>query len=98
MVCFHNDKVIAWLSVIDYNWNSSAHLVSFLTKEWKALQAWTGLIDFRFKNSLKNSIKYINFDHLRDKHMWRDQQWYTDFKENFMENKVIFEDSYFKII
>lgn len=98
MICFYKDKVIAGLSVIDYNWNSSAHLVSFLTKDWKQIQAGTGLIDYWFRNSLKNWIKYINFDHLRDKNMSRDQQWYTDFKENFIENKVIFKESYFKII
>jgi hypothetical protein len=98
MICFYKDKVIAGLSVIDYNWNSSAHLVSFLTKDWKQIQAGTGLIDYWFRNSLKNWVKYINFDHLRDKNMSRDQQWYTDFKENFIENKVIFKESYFKII
>lgn len=98
MVCFYKGKAIAWLAVINYNWNSSAHLVSFLSKEWKKLQAWTGLIDFWFKSSLENGIKYINFDHLRDKYMWRDQQWYTNFKENFIDYKVVFEKSYFKII
>lgn len=97
MVCFLWDKPIAWLSVIDYNWNSSAHLVSFLTNSWKKLQAWTWLIDFWFKNSLQNWIKYINFDHLRDKYMSFNQQWYTDFKENFMDYKVVFKESYFKI-
>lgn len=98
MVCYYNWKAIAWLSVINYNWNSSAHLVSFLTKEWKPLQAWTWLIDLWFKNSFENNIKYINFDHLRDKNMSKDQQWYTDFKENFIEYKVFFKDAYFKII
>lgn len=98
MICYYKKNPIAWLSVIDYNWNSSAHLVSFLSKQWKKLQAWTGLIDFWFKNSLKNNIKYINFDHLRDKYMSFDQQWYTDFKENFMDYKVVFEEAYFKII
>lgn len=98
MICSYNGKVVAWLAVINYNENSSAHLVSFLTKDWKVLQAGTGLIDFWFQYSLKHGIKYINFDHLKDKHMGRDQQWYTDFKENFMEYKVVFEDSYFKII
>jgi hypothetical protein len=73
-------------------------LVSFLTNEGKNLQAWTWLIDYWFAISLQNNIKYINFDHLRDKFMPRDQQGYTDFKENFMENKVVFNDSYFKII
>ena len=98
MICFHNGKVIAWLSGIDYNGNSSAHLVSFLTKEWKKLQAWTGLIDYWFKISLENGLKYINFDHLRDSFMPKDQQWYTDFKENFMDYKVVFRDSYFKLV
>lgn len=98
MVCYYKKNPVAWLSVIDYNWNSSAHLVAFLSKQWKKLQAWTGLMDFWFKNSLKNNIKYINFDHLRDKYMSFDQQWYTDFKENFMDYKVVFEEAYFKII
>lgn len=97
MVCYLWEKPIAGLSVIDYNWNSSAHLVSFLSNEWKKLQAWTWLIDFWFNNSFKNWIKYINFDHLRDKYMSFDQQWYTDFKENFMDYKVVFKESYFKI-
>ncbi|MBW7954630.1 hypothetical protein H3C61_02355 [Candidatus Gracilibacteria bacterium] len=98
MICFYNGQVVAGLSVIDYNNNSSAHLVSFLTNEGKTLQAGTGLIDFWFKNSFKNGLKYINFDHLKDKYMGKDQQGYTDFKENFMDYKVLFEDSYFKII
>lgn len=98
MVCYYKNNPVAWLSVLDYNWNSSVHLVSFLSKEWKTLQAWTWLIDYWFKTSLENWIKYINFDHLRDKYMWADQQWYTDFKQNFMDYKVVFKDSYFKII
>jgi hypothetical protein len=98
MICFQWDKVLAWLSVINYNWNSSAHLVAFLTNEWKKVQAWTGVIDYRFKMSFENGIKYINFDHLRDKYMTKDQQWYTDFKENFMDYKVVFPDSYFKFV
>lgn len=98
MVCYNKWIPVAWLAVVDYNWNSSAHLVAFLDNKWKKLQAWTGLIDFWFKESLKNGIKYINFDHLRDKYMWADQQWYTDFKHNFMDYKVVFENSYFKMI
>lgn len=97
-ICFLWDLPIAWLAVLDYNNNSSAHLVSFITKEWKQNQAWTWLIDYWFKTSLEKWIKYINFDHLRDKFMTRDQQWYTDFKENFMDYKVVFPDSYFKFI
>lgn len=98
MVCFHKDKVIAWLSVLDYNTTSSAHLVSFLTNEWKDLQAWTGLIDYWFKMSQESWLKYINFDHLKDKNMSRDQEWYTKFKENFMDYKIEFKESYFKYV
>lgn len=98
MLCYHKDKVLSWLSVINYGWNSSAHLVAFLTNEWKKLQVWTWLIDYWFKMSLLDGIKYINFDHLRDKNMWADQQWYTDFKENFIDYKVEFKESYFKYI
>jgi hypothetical protein len=39
MICFHKDRVVAGLAVIEYNGNSSAHLVSFLTNEGKNLQA-----------------------------------------------------------
>lgn len=98
MVCFYKDKVVAGLSVINYNGNSTAHLVSFLTNEGKTIQAGTWLFDYRFKMSLENGIKYVNFDHLRDKHMTSDQQGYTDFKENFMDYKVIFKESYFKFV
>ncbi len=98
MICFENNKPIAGLSVLNYNGNSSAHLVAFLSHEWKKCQAGTWLIDYRFQISLKNGIQYINFDHLRDKFMPRDQQGYTDFKENFMDYKVVFKESYFKII
>nr|MDD3720755.1 hypothetical protein [Candidatus Gracilibacteria bacterium] len=97
-VCFLGDFPIAGLAVLDYNGNSSAHLVSFITKEGKQYQAGTGLIDYWFKSSLNKGIKYINFDHLRDKFMTGDQQGYTDFKENFMDYKVVFPDSYFKLI
>ena len=48
--------------------------------------------------SLENGIKYVNFDHLKDKHMTSDQQGYTDFKENFMDYKVIFKEAYFKFV
>lgn len=98
MICYHKDKVVAGLAVINYNGNSSAHLVSFLTNEGKSLQAGTGLFDYRFSHSLKKGIKYINFDHLRDKHMTSDQQGYTDFKENFMDFKVVFKEAYFKFV
>ncbi len=98
IVCFYDDKPIAWLAVFDYDKYSSAHLVAFITKKWKETQAWTWVIDYRFKDSLRLWIKYINFDHLRDKYMTKDQQWYTDFKENFMDYKVVFKESYFKFI
>ncbi|MDD5770377.1 MAG: hypothetical protein PHE25_05400 [Candidatus Gracilibacteria bacterium] len=98
ILCYHKDKVVAGLAVINYNGNSSAHLVAFLTNEGKTLQAGTGVMDYWFKMSLENGIKYINFDHLRDKHMGADQQGYTDFKENFMDYKVLFEEAYFKWI
>lgn len=81
-----------------YNEQSSVHLVSFLTEQGKKHQAGTGLIDHWFQESLKQGVKYINFDHLKDKYMTRDQQGYTDFKENFMDYKVVFSDAYFKIL
>lgn len=98
LVCLLNGKPIAWLSVYNYNSNSSVHLVAFLTKEAKKYQAWTWLIDYWYKISYESWIKYINFDHLKDKYMTSDQQWYTTFKENFMDYKVIFPDSYYKLI
>ncbi len=97
-ICFYDDEAIAWLSVLDYNETSSVHLVSFITKKWKQYQAGTGLIDYWFNDSLKKWIKYINFDHLRDKYMSFDQKWYSDFKENFMDYKISFKDAYFKFI
>ena len=35
----------------------------------------------------EKGIKYLNFDHLRDNPLAKDQQGYTDFKENFIEKR-----------
>lgn len=91
-----NGKIVAGLAVHDYAGNSSAHLVAFTSREARPLQAGTGLIDRWFSDSLARGIKYINFDHLRDAGMTRDQQGYTDFKNNFIEYAVKYRHSYFR--
>ena len=52
----------------------STHLVAFTAQERKPVQAGTGLIDYWYADSLKKGLKYIDYDHLRDKFMTSDQQ------------------------
>ena len=88
---------VAGLAVHDYC-NSSVHLVAFTNPAAKETQIGTGLIDIWFSDSVRLGIEYINFDHLRDKMMTRDQQGYTDFKKNFMEYLVEYPMGYFRWI
>jgi|GEM_PF-1045783 len=97
-LCYHGDQPIAGLAVHDYNGNSSVHLVAFTSNEARPYQAGTGLIDRWFAESVRMGIRYINFDHLRDSSMTRDQQGYTDFKMNFVESECYFRDSYFRFM
>ena len=97
LLCYVNGSVVAWLAVHDYCNNSSVHLVAFTGKEWYPIQAWTGLIDYWFLDSWKKQIRYMNFDQLRNKYGPSDQKWYTAFKENFIEFRVTYPDSYFKM-
>ncbi len=94
---YNKDRPIAWLAVHDFD-NISVHLVAFTSKEAKPLQAWTGLIDRWFSDSLKQGKKYIHFDHFRDSHMTKDQQGYTDFKLNFIDTLVRYPHAYFRFI
>lgn len=73
-VCYHGDSPIAGLAVHDYSDNASVHLVAFTGKEAKPFQAGTGLVDRWFSDSTDKGIEYINFDHLRDSSMTKDQQ------------------------
>ncbi|MDP2104104.1 MAG: GNAT family N-acetyltransferase [Candidatus Gracilibacteria bacterium] len=97
-LCYHLDQPIAGLAVHDYNGNSSVHLVAFTSNEARPYQAGTGLIDRWFADSVEMGIRYINFDHLQDSAMSRDQKGYTDFKMNFVESECYFKDSYFRFM
>ena len=90
------NEAIAWLAVYDFDENSSVHLVAFHTQKAKDLQAGTGLMNKWFYDSFKKWLKYVNMDHLRDSSMATDQQWYTRFKMNFIENIIEFRQSYIK--
>lgn len=94
---YYKGVPVAGLAVHDYC-NSTVHLVAFTRKEGKPIQAGTALIDEWFKDSVKLGLQYINFDHLKDKMMTRDQQGYTDFKKNFMEYLVEYPMGYFRWI
>lgn len=87
---------LAGLAVHDSG-NTSIHLVAFTSRESKGSQVGTGLVDAWFSDSLQKGIKYIHFDHLRDAHMTRDQQGYTDFKMNFIETPIWYPKCYFQI-
>jgi hypothetical protein len=90
-VAYHGDKPVAGLAVYDYgikkDINSSVHMVAFTREEWKPLQVGTWLMDRWFTHCQEKGIKYLNFDHLRDNPLAKDQQGYTDFKENFIEKR-----------
>lgn len=90
-IVYHGDNPVAGLAVYDYgikgNINSSVHMVAFTREEWKPLQAGTWLMDRWFTHCKEKGIRYLNFDHLRDNPLAKDQQWYTDFKENFIEKR-----------
>ena len=95
-VAYYKETPIAWLAVHDYN-KSSVHMVAFTNKKYYKLQTGTGLIDRWFQDSYTLWIKYIDFDRIREQ-MWpKDQQWYTDFKKNFIEFQTTFSWAYFKI-
>jgi hypothetical protein len=96
-LCYRGEEILGGLTVIYYDEVSSVHLLSFLPDTGKKLQVGTGLIDHWYSEGLKKGIKYINFDHLRDMTMARDQQGYTDFKMNFINVEVHLKESYFKL-
>lgn len=89
-------KSIAGLAVHDFNGDQSVHMVAFTTKEAYPYQAGTGLIAKWFDDSLQKNIKYIWFDQLRQKWGPADQKWYSEFKMNFIENRMSFKKSYYK--
>ena len=74
----------------------STHLVAFTSREAKVSQCGTGLINAWYLTSLARGIKYIHFDHLRDIHMTADQQGYTNFKLNFIEDLIEYPKCYFQ--
>ncbi len=89
-------KPLAGLAVHDF-WNTSVHLVAFTSPSAKPYQAGTGLIDRWHADSFELGLKYIHYDHLRDPHMTRDQQGYTDFKLNFIESRIQYPYCFFRI-
>lgn len=97
-VAKYRGKPVAGLAVLDYNGNSSVHLVAFTGPDAKKIQAGTGLVDRWFADSFESGVKYVNFDHLKDSSMTPDQQGYTDFKNNFIEHSIEYPDSYFRFV
>ncbi len=90
-------KAEAGLAVHDYVGNHSVHLVAFTWKKAYDIQGWTWLIDEWFRESQEKGMKYLTFDQLRNPHGPKDQKWYTEFKENFIEHKLSFPKAYFKL-
>lgn len=95
-IAVSKDNILWWLAVHDYH-SSSVHMVAFTNKKYYKLQPGTWLIDTWFSDSLKNWIKYIDFDRTIEPLWPRDQKWYSDFKKNFIECMTSFTNSYFKI-
>lgn len=98
-VAYYDGKIVAGLAVHDYNdGKSSVHLVAYTNRKYYHTQAWTGLIDRWYEDSLKMGVKFIDYDRLREKFGPADQKGYTEFKENFIHYKFNFKKSYFKFI
>ena len=95
-IAYYKDIPIAGLAVHDYH-KSSVHMVAFTNRKYYKFQSGTWLIDRWFSDSLKLSIQYIDFDRVREKLWPKDQQGYTDFKNNFIEFQTNFTWAYFKI-
>lgn len=93
---YHNWLAIAGLAVHDFH-KSSVHLVAFTHRKYYKLQAGTWLIDKWFQDSFEKRIEYIDFDRLKEPYWPKDQQWYSDFKKNFIEFETSFQSAYFKI-
>lgn len=57
---------MAGLSAYDYGKNkqSTFHFLVFTRREYYDTQAGTALVDIWFQDSLKNGVKYIDFDRL----------------------------------
>jgi hypothetical protein len=94
---YRDGKAVTGLAVLDYLGNHSVHLVAFTGKEAYDIQWGTGLIDEWFRDSQEKWMKYLTFDQLRNPHGPKEQKWYTEFKENFIEHKLTFPKAYFKI-
>ncbi len=75
-----NGDIVAGLATLDYGPkdtdkpNASVHLVAFTQDAAKPSQAGTALIDAWFQHCKESGISYINFDHLRDSKLAKDQQ------------------------
>ena len=74
----------------------STHLVAFTSEEAKPVQAGTGLVDYWFHSSYTKGLTYIQFDHLKDGYMTRDQKGYSDFKRGFLDAEVHYPKIYFQ--
>lgn len=95
MVYDLSGKPISGLAVHDFA-DHSVHLVAFTDRSAYDCQAWTGLIDIWFSDSLEKGFKYLSFDHLRNRNGPKDQEWYTKFKESFLTARLSFREVYFK--
>ncbi|MBI2644979.1 hypothetical protein HYW94_02265 [Candidatus Uhrbacteria bacterium] len=95
-ICKKNDSIVGGLCVMRYA-NTSVHIASFLTKEGKNANAGTGLIDYWNRHAYKENLAYLHFGELgRQKIDDRTWQGFSDFKRNFIEYEVHFDDEYWR--
>ena len=100
-LAIQNDKKIisGGLAIVDFpNLNQSIHLASFINPKVKDNQIGVGLIDYWFKECMKNKISILNFGAFWSCGDPRDWKGFSDFKSKFGIHFLEYPHSLFKIV
>lgn len=96
-ICYDEHHTpLAGFSSCQYAPKHSLHFIAFQTQEAKKYQAGTLLMDIWHKKAFEEGIHFLNFDHIYDPTMSKDQKGYSDFKENFLQYKIHYPKSYLR--
>lgn len=74
----------------------SSHISSFLTQEGKKNNVGTGCIDAWLEWACREKIKYLNFGGVWTQHDPKEWQGFSEFKRNFIDYEVAFNDAYYR--
>ncbi|MBI4272589.1 hypothetical protein HY621_01945 [Candidatus Uhrbacteria bacterium] len=87
--------VIGGLCVFRYD-HLSSHISSSLTQEGKESNVGTGCIDAWVRWALDEKIKYLNFGGVWTDKDPKEWQGFSEFKRNFIDYEVAFNDAYYR--